>query len=525
MLVTGPTGSGKSTTLASMIDWINTHRRVPHPHHRGPDRVRAHTTSCRRSTSARSAPTPTTSHAALRSALREDPDVLLVGEMRDPESIAVALTIAETGHLVFATLHTNDTAQALDRIVDVFPAERQRQIRVQLASTARRPSSTSGCCPGSAAAWSPRSRCMRGQPRRAQPHPRGQDPPAPQRRGDAPERGHADARDVARPCSWPTASSTTRWRVGVSLYPKEVQPSGRRHRLAGATVPDDRPRGRRLADDERRAGAGPSRACAAADGRARRPAAGGARFPTSCSPASCRPEGGWVVASAKLQGIQMYPNEPELLDAARRRPGLPPVVQGHRARRARSGCSRSRPTAAGACDREARQLIGFPRAGAIPTPPGPARRWRPTTYEEAADLSGGMGAVTWGLLPRFAEVDEEMAPYRQRTIFEVQPELSFFQLNDDKPMQFSKRSHIGMEERKALLKGRIQGMERIVDAELPKVRPWQLIDAAACLWTTRRIASRAMTRIPEDPRVGRDRPPDGARPLGRSLCPSPSSRR
>src|SRR5947207_772190 len=72
---------------------------------------------------------------ALRSALREDPDVLLIGEMRDLETIRIALTVAETGHLVFATLHTNDTAQALDRIVDVFPAEQQGQIRVQLANS------------------------------------------------------------------------------------------------------------------------------------------------------------------------------------------------------------------------------------------------------------------------------------------------------------------------------------------------------------------------------------------------------
>ncbi|HZG95019.1 MAG TPA: ATPase, T2SS/T4P/T4SS family, partial [Mycobacteriales bacterium] len=72
---------------------------------------------------------------ALRAALREDPDVLLIGEMRDLETIQTALTVAETGHLVFATLHTNDTAQALDRIVDVFPAEQQTQIRVQLANS------------------------------------------------------------------------------------------------------------------------------------------------------------------------------------------------------------------------------------------------------------------------------------------------------------------------------------------------------------------------------------------------------
>jgi twitching motility protein PilT len=72
---------------------------------------------------------------ALRSALREDPDVVLVGEMRDPESIAITLTLAETGHLVLSSLHTNDAPQALDRIVDVFPAERQAQVRLQLAST------------------------------------------------------------------------------------------------------------------------------------------------------------------------------------------------------------------------------------------------------------------------------------------------------------------------------------------------------------------------------------------------------
>jgi predicted RNase H-like nuclease len=206
---------------------------------------------------------------------------------------------------------------------------------------------------------------------------------------------------------------------------------------------------------------------------------------------------GWVVASAKLQGIQMYPNEPELLgdlaEVLDYRPSFKVIALN-----APIGLLEEPVDGGRECDREARRLIGFPRAGAIPTPPV-RKALQATSYEEAARLSGGMSAVTWGLLRRYVEVDAEMAPYRQRTIFEVQPELSFFQLNNDQPMRFPKRDHIGMEERKNLLKGRIQGMERIVDAEISKVKPWQLIDAAACLWTTRRIASRAMTRIPEDP--------------------------
>lgn len=133
VLVTGPTGSGKSTTLASMIDWINTNRAVHVLTIEDPiEYVHQHK---RAAVNQREVGADTDSFpSALRSALREDPDVLLVGEMRDLASIRFALTLAETGHLVLATLHTNDTAQAVDRLVDVFPGDQQPQIRLQLAA-------------------------------------------------------------------------------------------------------------------------------------------------------------------------------------------------------------------------------------------------------------------------------------------------------------------------------------------------------------------------------------------------------
>ena len=133
VLVTGPTGSGKSTTLASLVDRINSTRPCHILTIEDPiEYVHQHQVAA---VNQREVGTDTASFAiALRAALREDPDVLLVGEMRDLETIQTALTIAETGHLVFATLHTNDSPQALDRIVDVFPGDQQSQIRVQLAN-------------------------------------------------------------------------------------------------------------------------------------------------------------------------------------------------------------------------------------------------------------------------------------------------------------------------------------------------------------------------------------------------------
>ncbi len=134
VLVTGPTGSGKSTTLASIVNKINETRACHILTIEDPvEYVHNHKMAA---VSQREVGLDSPSFdRALRSALREDPDVLLIGEMRDIDSIQIALTMAETGHLVFATLHTNDAPQAIDRIIDVFPAWRQEQTRVQLAAS------------------------------------------------------------------------------------------------------------------------------------------------------------------------------------------------------------------------------------------------------------------------------------------------------------------------------------------------------------------------------------------------------
>ncbi len=133
VLVTGPTGSGKSTTLAAIVDKINSEK----SHHiiTIEDPIEFTHKSKKSVVVQREVHYDTYSFsAALRSSLRQDPDVVLIGEMRDLETISAAITIAETGHLVFATLHTNSAAQSIDRMIDVFPPHQQPQIRAQLAN-------------------------------------------------------------------------------------------------------------------------------------------------------------------------------------------------------------------------------------------------------------------------------------------------------------------------------------------------------------------------------------------------------
>ncbi len=133
VLITGPTGHGKSTTLASILNEINSNRAVHIVTIEDP--IEFVLKSQKAIISQREMRTDTHSwDVALKSVLREDPDVVLVGEMRDYETIAAALTVAETGHLVFATLHTNSASQTVDRIVDVFPEEQQRQVKLQLSN-------------------------------------------------------------------------------------------------------------------------------------------------------------------------------------------------------------------------------------------------------------------------------------------------------------------------------------------------------------------------------------------------------
>jgi twitching motility protein PilT len=132
ILVTGPTGSGKSTTLAAMLDRINATRAAHIMTIEDPIEYIHHHKKC--IVNQREVNADTDSFvSALKYVLRQDPDVILIGEMRDRETFHAALTIAETGHLVFATLHTNSTFEAVNRIVDVFPADQQKQIYTQLA--------------------------------------------------------------------------------------------------------------------------------------------------------------------------------------------------------------------------------------------------------------------------------------------------------------------------------------------------------------------------------------------------------
>jgi predicted RNase H-like nuclease len=201
---------------------------------------------------------------------------------------------------------------------------------------------------------------------------------------------------------------------------------------------------------------------------------------------------GWLVAAAKLHGVTFAPEEPRVIetfaDVLDQRPAFSTIAVN-----APIGYLQTIEPGGRVCDREARKILGR-RGAAVQSAP----IWS-QVEEGSVGSPQGLNAVTLKLLPRYRELAAEMAPYRQRTVYEVHPELSFYQLNEDTPLKYRKQSEFGQEERRALLAKKIPGIERILDTKLPRVPYSHMLDVAAFMWTARRIFARAGTRIPEDP--------------------------
>lgn len=200
------------------------------------------------------------------------------------------------------------------------------------------------------------------------------------------------------------------------------------------------------------------------------------------------------MVTAKLQGTIIAPQMPEVMtrftEILDYRPPLSSV-----ALHLPIGLL-DKPTAGGrTCDRDARRLLGRPRAAAIATPPA-RTQLAALRSGEAVD---GLSAVTRSLLRRIDEAYEHIASYHQRTIFEVHPELAFFQLNDDRPLRYPKHSHAGLEERRAVLLGRMHGIERLLQDAPVGSNLSHVLDAFADLWAARRIIARGVSRLPADP--------------------------
>ena len=198
------------------------------------------------------------------------------------------------------------------------------------------------------------------------------------------------------------------------------------------------------------------------------------------------------MASAKLQGTVFAPEDPSRLDSfvdvVDTRPAYSTIALNAPIGNLNQAIAGGR-----RCDREARALLG--RRGA-------SIKSAPIRKDDDRDidlLPDHLDAVSRMLLPRYREVAAEMAPYRQRTIFEAHSDLSFYQLNGDVPLRWSKNSEKGRLERRALLEERVPGVNRILDADVPGASISHLLDAAAFLWTARRIFSHAGLRLPEDP--------------------------
>lgn len=199
-----------------------------------------------------------------------------------------------------------------------------------------------------------------------------------------------------------------------------------------------------------------------------------------------------MVAGAKLHGTIFAPEDPvrleSFVDVVDQRPAYSIIALN-----APVGGLEQATTGGRTCDREARALLGR-RGSAVKSAPTHA-----DTPSGTSLLPDQLDAITRTLLPRYQEVASEMAPFRQRTIYEVNADLCFYQLNGDVPMQWSKHSEKGIAERRALLELKMPGSLRIMDAEVPGATTSHLLDAGAILWTARRIFGKAGVRIPIDP--------------------------
>lgn len=212
----------------------------------------------------------------------------------------------------------------------------------------------------------------------------------------------------------------------------------------------------------------------------------------------CR--GGWLVVTGRLQGTNLAPGAPEvfptLIEILDYKPAFS-IIALH----APVGL----PEGSGGrgADRAARALLGTRRGPAAV--PAPARAaLAATTFAEAKAIDPKLTTVMWSMSRRMAESARELAPYWQRTVFEVNPELAFYLLNGNEPLRFPKRYNVGAKERRTLLERRFPGIDATLDTRVPGIRHDKVIDAAADLWTARRIAARAITRLPEDPEWDED---------------------
>ncbi len=199
----------------------------------------------------------------------------------------------------------------------------------------------------------------------------------------------------------------------------------------------------------------------------------------------------WVVASAKMATVTFAPEEPRVFSSFREvldeRPSFVAIVVN-----APIGFLEKPGMGARTCDREARALLGR-RALTVHDAPT-----RATLTGEVSWVDSHLDAVTTTLLPRYIEVAAEMSAFRQRVVYSGNPELSFYQLNDNAPLRWSKKTEEGREERRLILESNIHGINRILDSDAEGIPRSHLFDVAALLWTARRVFGRAAKRIPSE---------------------------